>query len=161
MKKTAEELKTDEFRAQHLILNTELADIEAELHAARARSSSWREAGRAFRRLLVLLEVDVAAQMDDEERQLYAPMREHAGVLSPTLATCYGEHHDLRVMTSELHAELLRAYSGHEPIPDQLFAHVDRMIALIRQHMAREDGALFASAEQEIPRTEPITPLTD
>lgn len=157
MKVPVESLKTDEFRAQHRVLDTQLAEIEAELETACATGASWRDAGHVLRRLLVLLEVDVAAHMDQEEHQVYGPLREYAGVLSPTLAVCYGEHHDLRVFTSELHTELLRAYSGHEPVPEQLFAHVGRLIALVRQHMAREDGALFLAAEQEIPHDQLAT----
>ena len=147
-----ETLKTDEFRVQHRVLANELREIEAALGLARAAAPSWRGAGAVFRRLLVLLEVDVAAQADKEEHAIYMPLRGAAGVLSPTLAACYREHHEIRTGTADLHRALLAAYSGHDPVPGALFDRSEALVALVREHMAREDEVLFFAAEHELPR---------
>ena len=152
MNTRVETLQTDEFRAQHRLLANELREIEAALGLARASAPSWRGAGAVFRRLLVLLEVDVAAQADKEEHAIYMPLRGAAGVLSPTLAACYREHHDIRTGTSDLHRALLAAYSGHDPVPGALFDRAEALVALVRKHIAREDDALFRAAEETLPR---------
>lgn len=149
-----ETLGTDMFREHHRTIARELDEIEVELERVVADKSPWRTAAPSFRRLLVLFEVDVESLVDEEERLLYAPMRKEGGCLSPTLAACYREHHDIRVEAEALHRELLVAFSGHEPDPAALFERCARLINLLRVHMAREDEVLFLAAEQELPRQE-------
>lgn len=151
-------LKTDEYRAQHRAIAQELHEIHEELTRARAESYSWRAAAPSFRRLLVLLEVDIAHQTDEEEHTLYGRIRECAGVLSPTLAACYREHRDIRVLTEELHHQLLTAFAAAEPVPGALYDRAEEIIDLVRIHMSREDEVLFLAAEQELPKRDLESP---
>lgn len=154
MKPRIETLETDEFRARHGVIAQELHEISDELNRARAESFTWRAAAPSFRRLLVLLEVDIARQTDEEEHVLYGRIRECAGVMSPTLSACYREHRDIRVATEELHHQLLSYFAADQAVPGALYDRASEIIDLVRIHMSREDEVLFLAAEQELPKSE-------
>lgn len=150
---TIEELRTDAFREQHRIIAAELDEIASELNTVRARGGGWRESAATLRRLLVLLECDVERHAEEEEHQLYLPLERMKGGHSPALAECYMEHGELRLGVEKLRHDLVAAPS-HPGADRALYDDCDRLISLLRVHMAREDEVLFLAAEQALERTE-------
>jgi hemerythrin-like domain-containing protein len=150
MASNVELLGTDLFREHHRIIRQELSEIEAELEHVQSTQGTWREAVPTLRRLLILLEADVERHAEEEEHLLYGPLGHHLGGLTPTLSECYREHRDLRLEVEGLRHELMMAFSGRPPTDDALFTRSNRLIGLLRGHMAREDEVLFLAAEQEL-----------
>lgn len=153
MSSTIEQLGTDAFREQHRVISAELDEIASELDTIRARGGGWRDATGTLRRLLVLLECDVERHAEEEEHQLYVPLERAKGGHSPALAECYAEHGALRLGVERLRHDLVTAPS-HPGADAALFEDCDRLIGLLRVHMAREDEVLFLAAEQALDRSE-------
>lgn len=153
MNGTVEQLGTDVFRHQHEVIASELDEIAGELGRIRAEGSGWRPASATLRRLLVLLECDVERHAEEEEQLLYGPLMRSEGKLTPTLSECFAEHGDLRLDVEKLRHDLVMAQSGHTD-DATLFDDCDRIIRLLRVHMAREDEVLFLAAEQLLDRAQ-------
>jgi len=64
------------------------------------------------------------------------------------------EHEQGRVYTRELREAAQRLQAGDEAARDDIIRNGRSYVALLRQHIAKENGVLFPMADQAIPRAE-------
>ncbi len=122
------------------LLGTQHQEVLEQLAVVEAALSNGQPAENELRRFAEYLDHDVVAHFDLEEQALFPVLGRYLSPEQGPLAVMNAEHADFR----QLH-QALNGAVGARDLPQQRHC-AERIIGLLREHIAKEDGVLFPMA---------------
>jgi hemerythrin-like domain-containing protein len=140
---------TELLMSEHRVIEQVLTCLEK--IAANARLTH-RLDGDAARQALDFFQNFADRCHHDKEEQYLFPLLEAKGFPrqgGPT-GVMFHEHEEGRRHIRALNAALVLAETGHAPALQQFIEHADAYVALMREHIAKEDHCLFPMANRSL-----------